>query len=879
MNARSCGRLVSCSGLLMAMTFHAPAQHPIMRLSAAEKSQLMAAHFTAPQATHDRSLQKTFASSLSLLSRLPYVPAERNQQVCGDCWQWAATGMLEIAHQVQSGVYDRLSVQFINSCAPHCGCNGGFLSDFTSFYATKGFAIPWSNLNAQYYQAYPMDGTCGNMPACGTIGTVPRYPITSIAPASITTFGAGRAQAIANIKSVLNQNQGVWFAFFMGTGADWLIFDNFWSAQPESAVWTNFYCGQVYDSNNGGGGHAVLCVGYNEDDPANPYWIMVNSWGTTPQRPNGLFRVGMNLNYDCIDASGEALLAWEAMNVQFGDRPTGAPSIYIQPADQTTTVGGGASFNVSASGSQPLSYSWYRDGAAIAGATQSAYAVSNLQLADSGARFSCLVSNSYGTALSSAGTVIVLSGTAEVILFDDLTAANTPVPSGYHSITWANLVCNDVHASNVGGYRAGMISANNVLYNGKGTPATLTSALPFNLISAYLTAAWNDNLQVQVKGYVSGALTYDHTYTLSATAPTLIYFNYNGVTQVEFIPSGGTAHPGYTGTGTHFILDNLAISPGNTVAPQLTAQSFGVTANAGANVSFSVNSLGNVPLAYSWRRNGVPVAGANQSCCTVTNVQLSDSGSQFSCLISNSYGTAQSTEAMLVVLPPGADVIHFDDLPGTTLSPVPNGYRGLTWNNVNFIDAHAVTGSGYRAAMVSPNQAAINAWGNPAAITSSGSFNLVSAYVTAAWNDNLQLEVRGYASGSLAYDRTYTLSATAPTLIRFNYAGVNRVEFASSGGTTHAGYNGTGTQFAIDNLAVAPATSSVQPPVFGGCTSLNSQIQLTLYGTPTSNYVIYVSSDLKTWNLLNTVQTTNGSAVFVDSTTSPAPRFYRAKAQ
>ena len=31
--------------------------------------------------------------------------------------------------------------------------------------------------------------------------------------------------------------------------------------------------------------YAVLCVGYNDDDPNNSYWIMLNSWGTD-RRPS-----------------------------------------------------------------------------------------------------------------------------------------------------------------------------------------------------------------------------------------------------------------------------------------------------------------------------------------------------------------------------------------------------------------------------------------------------------------------------------------------------------------------------------------------------------------------------------------------------------------
>ena len=147
------------------------------------------------------------------------------------------------------------------------------------------------------------------------------------------THGVGQAQAIANIKSALNQNKAVCFSFYMGTTADWSQFETWWIALPESSLWSNFYCGQTADS--GEAGHAVLCVGYNDDDPNNRYWIIVNSWGTTTGRPNGIFHVSMDLNYDCAYSSGGYTyysLYWETLNMQYGST---VPSISVAATDAT----------------------------------------------------------------------------------------------------------------------------------------------------------------------------------------------------------------------------------------------------------------------------------------------------------------------------------------------------------------------------------------------------------------------------------------------------------------------------------------------------------------------------------------------------------------
>jgi hypothetical protein len=77
--------------------------------------------------------EERFGSSLSLLGNIQYTPSERNQGMCGNCWAWAGTGLLELALQSQLSVKDRLSVQFLNSCKTgDCACDGGNLSTFAS---------------------------------------------------------------------------------------------------------------------------------------------------------------------------------------------------------------------------------------------------------------------------------------------------------------------------------------------------------------------------------------------------------------------------------------------------------------------------------------------------------------------------------------------------------------------------------------------------------------------------------------------------------------------------------------------------------------------------------------------------------------------------
>ena len=159
--------------------------------------------------------------------------------------------------------------------------------------------------------------------------------------------------------------------------------------------------------------------------------------------------------------------------------------------------------------------------------------------------------------------------------------------------------------------------------------------------------------------------------------------------------------------------------------------------------------------------------------------------------------------------------ITFDDLPTPVIDDtdgdgdvdvydgsVTNGYNGLTWDNFGVASAAEPHFSGYYAGTISPTNVAFNGNGNPADFYGTNQFRLVSAYLTAAWNDDLQLEVLGYLNGTVVYNNIYYLSSTSPTLINFNNAVVNDVSFQSSGGSHNPNYDEYGEQFALDNLTI-----------------------------------------------------------------------------
>ncbi len=145
--------------------------------------------------------------------------------------------------------------------------------------------------------------------------------------------------------------------------------------------------------------------------------------------------------------------------------------------------------------------------------------------------------------------------------------------------------------------------------------------------------------------------------------------------------------------------------------------------------------------------------------------------------------------------------ITFDGLPSSAGAVVPAGYAGFQWSGFFYMDSRNEPGTGYANGTVSPYNVAFDPGGIPANFSSSTPFTLGSVYLTGAWNNGLHVEVQGFTGGTLEYDRVYTVNATGPTLINFNYAGVTEVNFIPSGGTS-AGFGGIGTEFVLDSLTI-----------------------------------------------------------------------------
>jgi hypothetical protein len=262
-----------------------------------------------------------------------------------------------------------------------------------------------------------------------------------------------------------------------------------------------------------------------------------------------------------------------------------APSITTQPASTTVTAGQTATFTVAAGGTAPLTYQWQKNGAAISGATATTYTTPVTTIADSGSKFLVVVTNSTGSATSSAATLTV--NAAPVAPSITTQPASATVTAGQ--------------------------------------TATFTVAAGG---TAPLTYQWQKN-GAAINGATATAYTTPATTTSDSGSKFLVV-----VTN-----SAGSATS---------IAATLTVNPAAT-APSITTQPASKSVTAGQTATFTVAASGTAPLTYQWQKNGTAVSGGTSSSYTTPVTTIADNGSTFVAVVTNSAGNATSTTATLTV--------------------------------------------------------------------------------------------------------------------------------------------------------------------------------------------------------------------------------------
>ena len=126
-------------------------------------------------------------------------------------------------------------------------------------------------------------------------------------------------------------------------------------------------------------------------------------------------------NITLSTSSGNRAVVFALSGLAVAVPPTAPYNIAIAPAAQTQYVGGTATFSVTANGTLPFNYQWYKGISPIVGATSATLTLSGLVSGDAAANYNCAVGNTAATNVSGNAALTVLplpAGVAGALLSD-----------------------------------------------------------------------------------------------------------------------------------------------------------------------------------------------------------------------------------------------------------------------------------------------------------------------------------------------------------------------------------------------------------------------------------------------------------------------------
>ena len=215
-------------------------------------------------------------------------------------------------------------------------------------------------------------------------------------------------------------------------------------------------------------------------------------------------------------------------------------------------------------------------------------------------------------------------------------------------------------------------------------------------------------------------------------------------------------------------------------APTITTHPASQTVNLGQDATFTVAATGSTPLNYFWRKGTTVLTNSTSPSFTILNAQSTDAGT-YSVIVSNSVGTATSSNATLtvntVIIAPtittqptnqfvfqGQNVSFFVAAGGTA----PFNYQWRK-NGANLADNTRLSGT--QSNLLAISGALTNDAGNYAVVVANSSGSVTSQVavltVTNPLYATLTVQIIGSGSVSPNYDgqsltigNTYTITAT-----------------------------------------------------------------------------------------------------------------------
>lgn len=308
-------------------------------------------------------------AKVDLLPFLTYVPEERNQGTCANCYAWAATGAIEMELFRRYGIRDRLSIQYFNSIyqprLPEDSpdpCTGNSFSTVLEHYQRHGRMVPWSNPNADFQERGSKSGV--PRPPREAVGLLPHYNVDHLDSTQVVTKLWSQEEIIEELKQVLARNKALIFKI---------------------------------------DGHYSLIVGYNaqDPDPAKHRWKVLDTVGSVAVTPLMVRPMAMRgLEYNALAGPEAYRYQFDYIdNLQLKLQAPGLPVSSIAPSRVDLVAGQPLRLVASVGGRPPVTYQWLKDGHDLPGQTGSILALPAAVRMDEGL-YSVRVTNASGEAPS-----------------------------------------------------------------------------------------------------------------------------------------------------------------------------------------------------------------------------------------------------------------------------------------------------------------------------------------------------------------------------------------------------------------------------------------------------------------------------------------------
>ena len=344
-----------------------------------------------------------------------------------------------------------------------------------------------------------------------------------------------------------------------------------------------------------------------------------------------------------------------------------APVITMQPAPVTVNSGQVATFNVTATGTAPMSYQWRKDGVNIPGTTSSSIVLGNASPVMDGV-YSVVVSNPAGSVTSSNAALsvnVAPSIVAQPVSATTITGSSAGSPGGVvFSVTATGTAPISYQWKKDGVNISGATSASlpfvNVQENQSGSYTVVVSNVVSSVTSNAANLVVNTPVSIVTQPAaqtINAGQSATFTVAASGTAPLSYQWrrdgaNVSGATSSSLVISNAQLlqSGSYTVVVTNVVGSvtsagaalNLILPP--VISQQPLSQTVGV--GDGARLYATVTSATNVSL--QWKKDGANLVGETNTYLELRNVQANQAG-VYALVATNSAGSVTSDNATLIV--------------------------------------------------------------------------------------------------------------------------------------------------------------------------------------------------------------------------------------